>query len=80
MDFNKMSKTLCDSMSIGYSKYAFLFGFSSGSKSDAFAVPPEIAKGMIEGLTQKLVEYETQFGKIDISANKIGIQSPIQRN
>ncbi len=67
-------------MSIGFSKYAFLFGFSSGSESKAFAIPPEIAKGMIEGLTQKLVEYETQFGNIDTSANKIGIQSPIQRN
>jgi len=79
MDFNKIPKLFCESLTIGFAKHAFYFGFSSGVNQSAFAVPPEVAKGLIEGLTQKVAEYEKAFGPIDTSSNQVGIQSPLGR-
>jgi len=79
MDFNKMPKLFCESSSIGFAKHAFYFGFSSGANQSTFAVPPEVAKGLVEGLGQKIAEYEKAFGVIDTSGNQVGIQSPLGR-
>ncbi|MEJ0053375.1 MAG: hypothetical protein WDN10_01425 [bacterium] len=79
MDFNKMLKLFCESVSIGFAKHGFYFGFASGANQSAFAVPPEVAKGLVEGLAQKVAEYEKAFGPIDTSHNQVGIQSPLGR-
>lgn len=78
MDFNKVPKLLSETVSIAYSKFSFFFGFSSGTSQSAFAVPPDVAKGLIRVLQQSVEQYEAQFGDIDISRNQTGIQSPLQ--
>lgn len=78
MDFNKIPKLLSESVSIGFSKIGFFFGFAAGANQTAFVIPPEVAKGLIEVLQKTVGQYESQFGPIDISNNQTGIQSPIQ--
>jgi hypothetical protein len=79
MDFNKIPKLLCESATIGYVKHSFFFGFTSGPNQSAFAIPPEVAKGLITILQTAVDGYEKAFGTIDTSGNQTGIQSPISR-
>ncbi len=44
MDFNKIPKLLSESVSIGFSKIGFFFGFAAGANQTAFVIPPEVAK------------------------------------
>lgn len=78
MDFTDIPKTLCDTVSLNYSKHQFLIGFVSGSETSAFAVPPELMKAFSAGLQEKIAGYEKDFGTIDTSETKAGIHSPIQ--
>lgn len=78
MDFNKLPKFLCESATVGFAKHSFFFGFSSGPNQSAYAVPPEVAKGLINILETAVEQYEKSFGEIDTSGNKTGVQSPIQ--
>ena len=78
MDFNKVPKILSETVSVGSVKYSFFIGFSSGMNQAAFAIAPDAAKGLVDILQKAITQYESQFGVIDTSGNKVGIHSPIQ--
>lgn len=79
MDFNKIPKLQSESVSVGFTKYSFFIGFTSGVNQAAFAIAPDTAKGFIEILEKAIIQHESQFGPIDTSGNKVGIHSPIQQ-
>ncbi len=76
MDFNKMPKLIADQFHLNNNQQWFFVGFSSGTRQDAFLLPPAAAKGLALELDKKIKAYETQFGPIDTSNLQVGIQSP----
>ncbi len=78
IDFAQLPKSLVDSVSINYTQHHFLIALSSGASIAAFALPPELMKAFVEGLPEKISEYEAVYGAIDATRAEAGIQSPIQ--
>ena len=69
---------MCDSVSINFTQHHFLVALASGEVITAFALPPELMKAFVTGLPQKVMEYESKFGRISDGGTEAGIQSPIQ--
>jgi hypothetical protein len=80
IDFTQLPKSLVDTVSINYNQHHFLIALASGQSIAAFALPPELLKAFSDGLPAKIAEYESKFGKIELSGTEGGIQSPIQLN
>ena len=78
IDFSQLPKALADTVSINFTEHHFLIALASGHSITAYAVPPDLMKAFVEGLPEKIAEYEARFGKIDSSSAEGGIQSPIQ--
>ncbi|MGE5540949.1 MAG: hypothetical protein ACM3TU_01545 [Bacillota bacterium] len=78
IDFSRLQKSLCDTVSINYNQHHFLIALASGESVVAFAMPPELMKAFADGLPDKIKEYESKYGPIDVSGAEGGIQSPIQ--
>ncbi|MEK7602307.1 MAG: hypothetical protein AAB472_02380 [Patescibacteria group bacterium] len=78
IDFSQLPKALADSVSINFNQHHFLVAITSGQSVSAFGMPPELIKAFAKGLDDKLKEYESKFGTIDMAGAEAGIQSPIQ--
>lgn len=78
IDFSQIPKSLCDSVSMNFTQHHFLLALASGQNVVAFALPPELVKALVAGLTEKVTEYESKFGAIPEGGAESGIQSPIQ--
>lgn len=66
----------CNGAQINFGKHQFVIALRAGQNIAGFAVPPELMKSMVETWSQKVQEYEAQFGKIDTTGTETGIQSP----
>lgn len=78
MNWNTFKKTLGEKVHVGFNRAFFLMGFESGSEQQAYILAPGIAKGLVEGLSKKIAEYEAKFGPIDMKGVESGIESPVQ--
>ncbi len=78
MDWSIFPKTLCEKFHLSFNKVFFLFGFTSGADNQAYLITPQVAKGLIQALKDKVDEYEKRYGTIDTSKVQAGIESPIQ--
>jgi len=78
MDINTFPKMLCDKMHLNFNKAFFFFAYSSGTTNMSYAIAPQSAKGFIQGLSEKVAEYEKMYGTIDMTGFQSGIESPIQ--
>lgn len=76
VDINELPKKLCDGAIGGYNKEVFSFALTSGNSLDSFAATPQIMKSIAIWLNGQVLNYEKQFGEIDM--NPPQIQSPIQ--
>ncbi len=78
MDFNQMPKLIADAWHLNNSKQWFFFGFSSGSKEDAYLLSPPVAKTFLLELKKRIDKYEQEHGEIDTKGAQTVIHSPIQ--
>ena len=78
IDFTKLPKALCDTLSMNFNQHQFLLALATGEQVAAFAVPPELMKAFAKGLNEKIAEYETKFGPISAwgprAASRVHIQ------
>ncbi|MBA3789053.1 hypothetical protein H0X32_01500 [Patescibacteria group bacterium] len=76
VDFDTLPMLFCNGAQINFGKHQFVIALRAGQNISGFALPPELMKSIVEIWSEKVKEYETQFGKIDTAGTETGIQSP----
>ena len=76
IDFNQLPKKFCDGAIGAFGKEFFTFAITSGNSLDTFATTPQIMKSIAVWANVQVLNFEKQFGEIDMTAPSV--QSPIQ--
>ena len=76
VDMNQLPKKFIDGAIGAHGKDVFTFALTSGNTLDSFATTPQIMKSIAIWINEQVVNYEKQFGEIDMTPPQI--QSPLQ--
>lgn len=77
-DLKKAPKLFAENIKVGYTPEYFVFGVSSGSQAQIYALTPAHAKRLNQYLEHELKNYEEKHGEITAEWNP-NVVSPVQR-
>ena len=77
MDLTKVSKQLCENISVAFTEEYFVMAMIAGDAGQAYALTPQHMKRLSQYLAYQIAEYEKLHGEIKTQWMP-GVESPIQ--